>query len=362
MRKILGSFYSWLRKGSTWRDGACTVGFEHSSNSVRVAWQVLCGTPTLGGQVNFRSFGDGTVDIDFGVPGLRFFLSWEGRRLPGWLDRHIRSVQYRYGIEFAALAQWHIGPDFADDPLQISWNIGMDPDTHKHGPNGDPWWRRGSVSVFDLLFGRLERTELSKVCKEVEIPLPEGPVLAKMETTKRRWSRPRFVRPHEFTTVYVDFKPHFVTTGHPKHDGFYGQSLVARNLEDGIGKVVGGIIAERLQNGLRADGTDPKEPESAIRVVAAERQRQIGQEGWEPRHDDCHKDGSMAMAAACYAAPVPIFVEMPEFSRNGGPHRDAWPWDPIWDKRAKHSRLRQLVIAGALILAEVDRLRRAGLS
>ena len=30
-----------------------------------------------------------------------------------------------------------------------------------------------------------------------------------------------------------------------------------------------------------------------------------------------------------------------------------------WDKRKKHSRVRQLVIAGALIAAEIDRVRRA---
>ena len=59
------------------------------------------------------------------------------------------------------------------------------------------------------------------------------------------------------------------------------------------------------------------------------------------------------MAAACYAAPAQIFVEMSEYV-------DAWPWEPQFDKRGKHSRIRCLTIAGALIAAEIDRLKRAG--
>jgi hypothetical protein len=80
------------------------------------------------------------------------------------------------------------------------------------------------------------------------------------------------------------------------------------------------------------------------------------------------------MAAACYAAPEPIFVhgphEVPINSARGmeeagyvydyktvTDYHDAWPWDDECDKRWKHGRLRQLVIAGALIAAEIDRLQ-----
>ena len=74
---------------------------------------------------------------------------------------------------------------------------------------------------------------------------------------------------------------------------------------------------------------------NGIERIAKERQRQVSVEGWTPQHDDEHKDGEMAIAAARYAAPY---------------------WE--WDKRGKHERIRQLEIAGALLAAEIDRLLR----
>jgi hypothetical protein len=60
----------------------------------------------------------------------------------------------------------------------------------------------------------------------------------------------------------------------------------------------------------------------------------------------------MAITAACYAANGTDA----EVTVHG---EDAFPWGSCDDKRAKHSRLRQLAIAGALIAAEIDRLSRA---
>jgi hypothetical protein len=106
-------------------------------------------------------------------------------------------------------------------------------------------------------------------------------------------------------------------------------------------------------------------------LIAAERERQVAREGWSAQHDAGHSAGELAMAAACYAAPEPIFVhreaEQAWLSGNDGGrgdrqlyaegYYDPWPWDAGWDKREKHDRLRRLVIAGALIAAEIDRLQ-----
>ena len=78
-------------------------------------------------------------------------------------------------------------------------------------------------------------------------------------------------------------------------------------------------------------------------MIAAERARQIHEEDWRPEHDDRHTDDELAWAAACYAAPARIHAE-----RWPGDWSEPWPWDRKWDKRKKHSRLRCLVIAGAL--------------
>lgn len=108
----------------------------------------------------------------------------------------------------------------------------------------------------------------------------------------------------------------------------------------------------------------------ALVMIAEERDRQVSKENWSFAHDDEHTDGSLGMAAACYAAPEPIFVPGPRpcgcrsvgecthFSDTSG-RIDAWPWSSVYDKRRKHDRMRQLQIAGALIIAEMARLRRS---
>ena len=82
--------------------------------------------------------------------------------------------------------------------------------------------------------------------------------------------------------------------------------------------------------------------------IAAERRRQIEIEGWTPESDDAYVGGELAIAAACY-------VDGPgKVDQNTAPPR--WPWLPIWWK--PRTRREDLVRAGALIAAEIDRLDR----
>jgi len=97
---------------------------------------------------------------------------------------------------------------------------------------------------------------------------------------------------------------------------------------------------------------------AAARDVLAERERQQMSEGWGYDHDDGHGSGDLARAAACYALPT--------WCRDtrvmGRQCVEAfWPWSFDWWKPAKTpgGRRRELVKAGALILAEIERLDRA---
>ncbi|EMK4941447.1 ead/Ea22-like family protein [Escherichia coli] len=87
----------------------------------------------------------------------------------------------------------------------------------------------------------------------------------------------------------------------------------------------------------------------AILDVIAERQRQQSVEGWMPEHDDEHCNGELAMAAVCY------INETGTVNRNGGKPW-GWPWDASWWKPTNPRR--DLVKAGALILAEIERIDR----
>ncbi len=89
----------------------------------------------------------------------------------------------------------------------------------------------------------------------------------------------------------------------------------------------------------------------AVLDVAAERRRQVENEGYDPAHDDEHDNGSMAEAAASYAYQAHNSKPCP-----AGKPPQGWPWDAEWWKPGNSRRM--LVKAGALILAEIERLDR----
>jgi len=94
--------------------------------------------------------------------------------------------------------------------------------------------------------------------------------------------------------------------------------------------------------------------------VLAERRRQIGVEGWTPEHDDGHVLGEIAAMAAFYAMPDGAR----EWDASGTGYGDTFG-EAIrpdgWDAKTGDRR-RELVKAGALILAEIERLDRAALA
>jgi hypothetical protein len=91
---------------------------------------------------------------------------------------------------------------------------------------------------------------------------------------------------------------------------------------------------------------------SALEDIAAERARQISVEGWTPDHDDAHNRGELARAAACYA----LSASLRDAARASKWWPSLWPWSQSWWKPT--NRRRDLVKAGALLLAEIERLDR----
>ena len=98
-------------------------------------------------------------------------------------------------------------------------------------------------------------------------------------------------------------------------------------------------------------------------MIANERLRQQAQEGWTPEHDDTHNKCELAAAATCYAMlaanhnrltgrnPLPSQMHPPNLPQF------RWPWDDEWWKPSD-DQIKNLVKAGALIAAEIDRLLR----
>ena len=95
---------------------------------------------------------------------------------------------------------------------------------------------------------------------------------------------------------------------------------------------------------------------TGIELIAEERQRQIDVEGWTKEHDANHQNNELAKAAICYADPNIYYHQESRYLKFRMPN-DFWPeqWDIHWFKPT--DRIRDLVKAGALIAAEIDRLQ-----
>lgn len=97
----------------------------------------------------------------------------------------------------------------------------------------------------------------------------------------------------------------------------------------------------------------PQRQQTAIELIQAERERQISDEGYSESHDDRWLHDQLPIAAMVYASPAYLRPRVKCF----------WPWDNDYYKPNESltidGRIRELVKAGALIAAEIDRLNRA---
>lgn len=86
-----------------------------------------------------------------------------------------------------------------------------------------------------------------------------------------------------------------------------------------------------------------------VEQIADERFEQLNKHGRSEEHDEAHVRSELAYAAMVLAMPPGERHNMAEFVR------DCWPFD---DYEIPVDRRKQLVVAGALIAAEIDRLDR----
>jgi hypothetical protein len=86
-------------------------------------------------------------------------------------------------------------------------------------------------------------------------------------------------------------------------------------------------------------------------LIADERKRQIEKEGYTAAHDDGYVNHELVLAADTYLQlgwVTEVIDGYPPFT---------WPWDDRYYKPSEDP-IRNLVKAGALIAAEIDRLQR----
>jgi hypothetical protein len=98
----------------------------------------------------------------------------------------------------------------------------------------------------------------------------------------------------------------------------------------------------------------------AARDVLAERRRQVEKEGYSTNHDDEHPSGEIAAYAAFYAMP-PAVRDWPAEETGYGATWGEAIIPAHWGPAKPGDRRRELVKAGALILAEIERIDRAAM-
>jgi hypothetical protein len=109
----------------------------------------------------------------------------------------------------------------------------------------------------------------------------------------------------------------------------------------------------------------PTPTDEVLGAILRERTRQKEVELWTSKHDDEHCHGELAEAACYYAWPEqakPSGDGSDLLTKEAPTLRRLWPisWDDDYAKKSAKTRRQQLIVAGALIVAEIERLDRQG--
>jgi len=110
-----------------------------------------------------------------------------------------------------------------------------------------------------------------------------------------------------------------------------------------------------------ASGTDKSvmtvfQPSAALVHILQERLRQVS-DGYGPAHDDEHRRGEIAQAAASLTCIALVSIDSAgNASYWAGNAESFWPDD--WTALSSKSQRQDLVRAAALLIAEIERLDR----
>lgn len=167
------------------------------------------------------------------------------------------------------------------------------------------------------------------------------------------------------------FGPHYRDRGEPWNQELTKRVDAALISDTDIAAAMGASLENPSVHG--ASENQPVHP--GVSLIAAERQRQVTQEGWSADHDSRHEHGELAEAGAAYALTGKLTDEtlietvreiQVNSDRGLDDHYDyrmvrnkfpVFPWAEEWWKPSDDP-IRNLVKAGALIAAEIDRLLR----
>ena len=99
---------------------------------------------------------------------------------------------------------------------------------------------------------------------------------------------------------------------------------------------------------------------TGIYLISQERERQIAEEGFTAEHDAAHTNNELSWAAVHWAMPDSVKMDQGGIDVHIYPElfalKASYGRKPIRFNRWQGDRIKQLVYAGALVAAEIDRL------
>lgn len=223
-------------KGFPWEGRAWFYFGKKEESQINFEWSV--GKAKLALRFDLDEENDGTFHI--AIPFLgSFFLSFRPA-FSSWLYSRLMP---KYGGRSLGI-QVH--------NWSIWWNGWNNDD---EWCSKDPWWRRFSLNIPDLLLGRMDYSSRLLEKKTAAVPMPEGCYPCEIEIREDAWRRRRFpwkrriIRAHCEMKIPIPHEGKGTAAWNCGDDAIYGMTCQAKSVADAVGEIVKSVYQSRDRYG-----------------------------------------------------------------------------------------------------------------
>lgn len=224
------------------------------SPKFRAEWVVPGNDLSL--KLNLNDYGDDAIGGHIGIWFFTFFWGVEWRPLYNFLEKitkrkdqtytNGRQIGFTLGHGALSIAVW-------DDPMESR--------------SVDPWWWHQYINLADFFFGRSKCTTEILEERDIVVPMPEKSYPAKAKMMLYTWSRPRWFD-KKLKRVEIDVPGGIPHEGKGENSYDCGQDATfgmttgeCHSIAEGVGKLVGTVLHDRVRYGGWGDWNWQKAPE-----------------------------------------------------------------------------------------------------
>ncbi len=163
-----------------------------------------------------------------------------------------------FSLAIPPIALWVcFGEEESDDEISIrifDWAIWWDFWSGEGWDSKTPRWRDGCFHIDNFFLGRRKYERKVVEEKEVEVPMPEGSYRATVKLCEDTWKRPRWGK-KVIKRVDIEIPDGIPHPGKGENswdcgdDATFGICCPAVSIADGVGKLVGSVLRDRVRYG-----------------------------------------------------------------------------------------------------------------